>query len=161
MGWESEEGQSRHRGDKLEESVMRIGLAVEKDANRIRWREGVRAIAGGMRCIRPPSVKGKTPHWNSMMMDDEPLWRANTAPTLYLDSLFLMLPDHRYSFLPRCLSLNLKIKKLKTSLALNSSGGKMVRAPAFGAVDSGLILSRVKPMILNLVLTASTLKRTV
>ena len=37
----------------------------------------------------------------------------------------------------------------------------MVRAPAFGAVDSGLILSRVKPMILNLVLTVSTLKRTV
>ena len=62
MGCESEEGQSSHRGDKLEESVTRIGLAVEKDANRIRWREGKRAIAEGMRCIRPPSVKGKTPH---------------------------------------------------------------------------------------------------
>ena len=33
----------------------------------------------------------------------------------------------------------------------------MVRASAFGAVDSGLITSRIKPMTLKLVFTASML----
>ena len=38
-----------------------------------------------------------------------------------------------------------------------SSEGRVARASASGAVDSGLIPSRVKPMTLNLVVTASLL----
>ena len=37
---------------------------------------------------------------------------------------------------------------------INSSDGRVVRASASGAVDLGLILSRVKPMTLKLVFTA-------
>ena len=37
----------------------RVGLTIEKAADRTTWREGVRAIAEGMRCIRPPSVTRK------------------------------------------------------------------------------------------------------
>ena len=33
---------------------MKIGLRVEEATDRARWREGVRAIAEGMRYIRPP-----------------------------------------------------------------------------------------------------------
>ena len=39
----------------------------------------------------------------------------------------------------------------------NSLDGRMVRTSASGAVDSGLIPSRVKPMTLKLVFTASLL----
>ena len=45
----------------VEESVEKVGLKIEKAADRTRWREGVRAIAEGMRCIRPPSVTRKEP----------------------------------------------------------------------------------------------------
>ena len=45
----------------VEESVEKIGLKIEEAADRTRWREGVRAIAEGMRCIRPPSVTRKEP----------------------------------------------------------------------------------------------------
>ena len=38
---------------------------------------------------------------------------------------------------------------------INSSDGRVVRASAFGAVDLGLIPSRVKPMTLKLVFTAT------
>ena len=43
----------------VEESVKKVGLKIEEAADRTRWREGVRAIAEGMRCIRPPSVTRK------------------------------------------------------------------------------------------------------
>ena len=46
----------------VEENVKRIGLEVEEAENRTRWREGVRAIAGKMRSIRPPSVTRKNPN---------------------------------------------------------------------------------------------------
>ena len=39
----------------VEESLKKIGMRVEEATDRARWREGVRAIAEGMRCIRPPS----------------------------------------------------------------------------------------------------------
>ena len=45
----------------LEESVKKVGLKIEEAADRTRWREGVRAIAEGMRCIRPPSITRKKP----------------------------------------------------------------------------------------------------
>ena len=45
----------------VEESVKKIGLKIEKAGDRTRWREGVRAIAEGMRCIRPPSMTRKEP----------------------------------------------------------------------------------------------------
>ena len=38
----------------VEENIKKIGLRVEEATDRARWREGVRAIAEGMRCIRPP-----------------------------------------------------------------------------------------------------------
>ena len=44
----------------VEESVKKVGSKIEEAANRTRWREGVRAIAEGMRCIPSPSVtRGK------------------------------------------------------------------------------------------------------
>ena len=43
----------------VEESVKKVGLKIEEAADRTRWREEVRAIAEGMRCIRPPSVTRK------------------------------------------------------------------------------------------------------
>ena len=43
----------------VEESVKKVGLKIEEAADRMRWREGVRAIAEGMRCIRPLSVSRK------------------------------------------------------------------------------------------------------
>ena len=47
------------RKRQMEESVTKVGLKIEEAADRTRWREGVRAIAEGMRCIRPPSVTRK------------------------------------------------------------------------------------------------------
>ena len=43
------------------ESVKEVGLKIEEAADRTRWREGVRAIAEGMRYIRPPSGTRKKP----------------------------------------------------------------------------------------------------
>ena len=37
----------------------KIGLRVEEATDRARWREGVGAIAEGMRCIQPPSDSRK------------------------------------------------------------------------------------------------------
>ena len=45
----------------VEESVKKVELKIEEAGDRTRWREGVRAIAEGMRCIRPPSVTRKEP----------------------------------------------------------------------------------------------------
>ena len=42
-----------------EESVKKVGLKIEEAADRTRRREGVRAIADGMRCIWPPLVTRK------------------------------------------------------------------------------------------------------
>ena len=39
----------------VEENIKEIGLRVEEATDRARWREGVRAIAEGMRCIPPSS----------------------------------------------------------------------------------------------------------
>ena len=43
----------------VEENIKKIGLRVEEATDRARWREGVGAIAEGMRSIRPPSDTGK------------------------------------------------------------------------------------------------------
>ena len=40
----------------VEESVKKVGLKIEEAGDRTKWREGVRAIMQGMKCIRPPSV---------------------------------------------------------------------------------------------------------
>ena len=45
----------------VEESVEKVGLKIEEAADRTRWRKGVRAIAEGIRCIRPPSGTRKDP----------------------------------------------------------------------------------------------------
>ena len=45
----------------VEESVKKVGLKIEEAADRTRWREGVRAIAEGMKCIRPPSGTRRKP----------------------------------------------------------------------------------------------------
>ena len=39
----------------VEESVKKVGLKIEEAEDRTRWREGVRAIAEGIRCIQQPS----------------------------------------------------------------------------------------------------------
>ena len=43
----------------VEESVKKVGLKIKEAADRTTWREGPRAIAEGMKCIRPPSVTRK------------------------------------------------------------------------------------------------------
>ena len=48
----------------VEASVKRNGMEVEEVANRPRWREGVRTIAEGMRCIQPLLVIRSTPYYN-------------------------------------------------------------------------------------------------
>ena len=48
----------------VEKSVKKVGLKIEEAAFRTRWREGVRAIAEGKRCIRPPSVTRRKPNLN-------------------------------------------------------------------------------------------------
>ena len=40
----------------VEESKKKVGLKIEEAVDRTRQREGVKAIAEGMRCIRSPSV---------------------------------------------------------------------------------------------------------
>ena len=45
----------------VKESVKKVGLKIEEAGDRTRWREGVRAIAEGMRCIRPPSGTRRKP----------------------------------------------------------------------------------------------------
>ena len=58
-------GQRKRRQPKMtckrqvEERVKKVGLKIEEAADRTRWREEVRAIAEGMRCIRPSSVTRK------------------------------------------------------------------------------------------------------
>ena len=52
----------------VEGSVKKVGLKIEEAADRTRWREGVRAIAEGMRCIRPPSVTRKNRIKTGLMM---------------------------------------------------------------------------------------------
>ena len=39
----------------VKERLKKVGLRVEEATDRAKWREGVRAIAEGMRYIRPPS----------------------------------------------------------------------------------------------------------
>ena len=43
----------------VKENVKKVRLKIKKAADRTRWREDVRAIAEGMRCIRPLSVTRK------------------------------------------------------------------------------------------------------
>ena len=45
----------------MEESRKKVELKIEEAADRTRWREDVRAIAKGMRSIRPPSGTRKKP----------------------------------------------------------------------------------------------------
>ena len=45
----------------VEKSVEEVGLKIEEAGDGTRWREGVRAIAEGMRCIWPPSGTRKKP----------------------------------------------------------------------------------------------------
>ena len=51
----------------VEESLKKIGLRAEEATDRARWREGVKAIAEGMRCIRSPSDTRKT----GLKLDDD------------------------------------------------------------------------------------------
>ena len=51
--------------------MEKVGLKIEEAADQTRWREGVRAIAEGMRCIRPPSVTRKKPNQNWIDDDDD------------------------------------------------------------------------------------------
>ena len=45
----------------VEESVKKVGLKIEEAIDRTRWKEGVRAIAEGMRCIQPLSGTKRKP----------------------------------------------------------------------------------------------------
>ena len=45
----------------VEESGKKVGLKMEDAGDRTRWKEGVRAIAERMRCIRPPSETRRKP----------------------------------------------------------------------------------------------------
>ena len=45
----------------MEESVKEVGLKIEEPGDRTRWREVVRAIAEGIKCIQPPSGTRRKP----------------------------------------------------------------------------------------------------
>ena len=45
--------------EQIEENVNKIGFEEDEAANCTRWKEEVRAIAEGMRCVWPPSTKTK------------------------------------------------------------------------------------------------------
>ena len=70
-------GQRKRRWPKMtwkrqvEESVKKVGLKIEEAVDRTRWREGVRAIAEGMRCIWPPSEMRKKTNLNWIDDDDD------------------------------------------------------------------------------------------
>ena len=51
----------------MKESVKKVRLKIEEAEDRTIWREGVRTIAEGMRCNRPPSVTKK----NGLKLDDD------------------------------------------------------------------------------------------
>ena len=53
------QGRPKMTWKKVEESMKEVELKIEEAADRTRWREGVRAIAMGMRCIQPPSITRK------------------------------------------------------------------------------------------------------
>ena len=73
-------------------------------------------------------------------------------------------PSHLYQSHLKSINLLQKVAKNKFSTKqfnapapLDSSDGRVVRASASGAVDSGLISSQVKPITLKLAFTASLL----
>ena len=55
----------------MEERVKKVGLKIEEAADRTRWREGVRAIAEGMKCIRPPLETKKKKRIETGYDDDD------------------------------------------------------------------------------------------
>ena len=69
--------------------------------------------------------------------------RSKTKPNHYIPNFSISRCQNSFTY--------------RNSFELNSSDGRVVRASASGAVDSGLIPSRVKPMTLKLVFTASLL----
>ena len=58
---------------------------------------------------------------------------------------------------PWALTEKLTLLYIDIEWTFNSSDGRVIIASALGAVDSGLIPSRVKPMTLQLVFTVSLL----
>ena len=70
----------------------------------------------------------------------------DTTQPLYVTIFYLYVKKNSHQ---------IKINALKS--LLQSSDGRVVKASASGAVDLGLISSRVKPMTLKLVFTASLL----
>ena len=48
--------------------MKKVGWKIEEAANQMTWREGVRAIAEGMRCNRPPLVTRKKRIKTGLMM---------------------------------------------------------------------------------------------
>ena len=59
MGSESENSKKIKWRRQVEKSVKKVGLKNEEAADRIRWGEGVRTIAKGMKCIQPPFTTRK------------------------------------------------------------------------------------------------------
>ena len=57
----------------VEESVKKVGLKIAEATDQTRWREGVRAIAEGMRCIWSSSVTRKNRIKTGLMMMRKPV----------------------------------------------------------------------------------------
>ena len=60
-GQRKQGGPKMTRRRQVEESVKKVWLKIEEAADRMRWREDVRAIEKEKRCIRPPLVTRKKP----------------------------------------------------------------------------------------------------
>ena len=54
-------GRPKMTRKQAEESVQKLGLKIEEAADRTRWKEGVRAIVEGVKCIWIPSATRKKP----------------------------------------------------------------------------------------------------
>ena len=80
----------------VEENIKKIGLRVEEATDRARWREEVRAIAAGMRCIRSPLDTRKT---GLKLVDDD-------------DDILLLTRNSRKQHFYECFSFELASLRL-------------------------------------------------
>ena len=71
----------------MKKSVKKVGLKIEETADLTRWKEGVKTIAEGMRCIRPPPVTRET----ELKLDDDDSAFVTKPKMMLLTSVITMV----------------------------------------------------------------------
>ena len=85
----------------MEESVKEVGFKMEEAADRTRWKEGMKAIVKGMRCIQPPLGTRKKPDLNWMMMIE---YNKNMSRDI-MESLIILHDRYKNQFCDQLRSL--------------------------------------------------------